>query len=163
MVGPQEVVSLGVRRAADLRPTFLQVNDISDFGTLEAVAALLVPPGATLLSSTSATHIAPSPTAAADDVPLDRTYFTYEFSRGALHGCLVAASKYGKASTPKRGRFGLLLLSCCQGTLAATLCADVVVRPAQTYVLLASNASPQFDDAAAARLRAIAASFRVVG
>jgi hypothetical protein len=91
-----EVVSLGVRRAADLRPTFLQVNDISDFGTLEEVAALLVPPRATLVSASAATYTVASPVAAPDDPPLPRTYYTYDFVRGSLHGSLVATAKFGK-------------------------------------------------------------------
>ncbi len=148
--GGAEVVSLGVRRAADLRPTFLQVNDIADFGTLEDMAGLLVPPGARLLASSSATFTAPSPTAAADEVPLERTYYTYEFERRGLHGCLVAAAKYGKVCVwcPVR---------CC------VRAASVLTAAQQAYVLLASNSSAAFDDAAAARLHAVASSFRVVG
>ena len=94
--GGAEVVSLGVRRSADLRPTFLQVNDIADFGTLADVAALLVPPGAALLASSEASFTTPG--APSDDTdPVPRSYFTYEFRRGRLSGVLVAAAKRGKA------------------------------------------------------------------
>jgi hypothetical protein len=127
--GAQEVVSLGVRRAADLRPTFLQVNDIADFGTLEEVAALLVPPRAKLLASSSAQHVAPSPTAAADEVPLDRTYYTYEFTRGALHGCLVAASKYGKVCARCDASVALRAWLAALGVLSPLWCVDAAAAP----------------------------------
>ena len=112
--GGAEVVSLGVRRSADLRPTFLQVNDIADFGTLADVAALLVPPGAALLASSEASFTTPG--APSDDTePVPRSYFTYEFRRGRLSGVLVAAAKRGKVRA--RGCVRALCASVCRALL----------------------------------------------
>lgn len=92
--GGAEVVSLAVRRAADVRPQFLQVNDVADFGTLEEAASLFVPPRAKLLASSAVVHL--SPALSADVEPLPRTYFSYEFALGAASCYLVAAAKRGK-------------------------------------------------------------------
>jgi hypothetical protein len=92
--GGAEVVSLAVRRAADVRPQFLQVNDVADFGTLEEAASLFVPPRAKLLASSAVVHVAPP--LSADTEPLPRTYFSYEFALGAATCYLVAAAKRGK-------------------------------------------------------------------
>ena len=92
--GDTEVVSLAVRRAAEVRPQFLQVNDVADFGTLEDAASLFVPPRASLLTSSATVHAEqPSP---GDGEPLPRSYFTYEFTLGSALCVLVAAAKRGK-------------------------------------------------------------------
>ena len=92
--GSESVVSLAVRRAADVRPPFLQVNDVADFGTLDEAASLFVPPRAKLLASASAVHLAPP--LSSDGEPLPRTYFSYEFALGAASCYLVASAKRGK-------------------------------------------------------------------
>ena len=86
------MVSLAVRRAADVRPQFLQVNDVADFGTVDEAASLFVPPRAKLLASSAAVH----PALSGDNEPLPRTYFSYEFALGAASCVLVAAAKRGK-------------------------------------------------------------------
>ena len=92
--GGTEVVSLAVRRAAEVRPQFLQVNDVADFGTPEEAASLFVPPRASLLASSATVH-AEQPSSG-DGEPLPRSYFTYEFTLGSASCVLVAAAKRGK-------------------------------------------------------------------
>jgi len=92
--GGNEVVSLAVRRAAEVRPQFLQVNDVADFGTLEEAASLFVPPRASLLASSATVHAEQTPSG--DGEPLPRSYFTYEFALGRALCVLVAAAKRGK-------------------------------------------------------------------
>jgi len=93
--GGADVVSLAVRRAADVRPQFLQVNDVADFGTLDEAAALFVPPRTKLAAASAAVHI--SPALSEDSEPVTRTYFKYEFGLGASSCFLVAAARRGKA------------------------------------------------------------------
>lgn len=82
------VVSVGVRRAADLRPTFLQTADLSSWGPPEAVASLLVPPRSAVTSSTQFTENNSDGQA--------KTYYVYTFTaRGSRTGALVAAAKKG--------------------------------------------------------------------
>lgn len=88
------MVSLAVRRAADVRPQFLQVNDVADWGTLEEAASLFVPPRAKLLASSAVVHLAPALSDGSEPVP--RTYYSYEFALGAATCFLVAAAKRGK-------------------------------------------------------------------
>lgn len=88
------MLSLGVRRAADLRPTFLQVDGIEAYGSPEEVASLVLPPGATLLSVATSTLVPPT---RGDEAPLPRQYYRYEFTRGPLRGTLLAAAHRGKA------------------------------------------------------------------
>jgi len=121
------VVSVGVRRAADLRPTFLQVNDVSEFGGPDEAQALLVPPGARVTASSQQTHAGTSE-GLEEEAPVERSYYLFEFTRGALHGVLVAAAKRGKV-----------------------------------FVAILTDAAPDFDEAAAERLRAAARTFRVLG
>ena len=92
--GGTEVVSLAVRRAAEVRPQFLQVNDVADFGTLEEAASLFVPPRASLLASSATVHT--EQPSSGDGEPLPRSYFTYEFTLGGASCVLVAAAKRGK-------------------------------------------------------------------
>jgi hypothetical protein len=80
---PAAVVSIGTRRAADLRPTFLQVSDVSDFGSTDDAAALLVPPGASVTSAT-------------DVVKDTHHYYVYGFTRRGVPGCLAAAARSGR-------------------------------------------------------------------
>ena len=82
------LVSVGVRRAADLRPTFLQTADLSSWGPPDAVAQLLVPPRSAVTSSTQFTDESEGGPA--------RTYYAYQFTaRGSRTGALVAAAKKG--------------------------------------------------------------------
>jgi hypothetical protein len=82
------VVSVGVRRAADLRPTFLQTSDLSSWGPPDAVASLLVPPRSAVTSSTQFTEN--------DSDGQAKTYYVYTFTaRGSRSGALVAVAKKG--------------------------------------------------------------------
>lgn len=81
---PAAVVSVGVRKAAELRPTFLQTNDVTQFGSLDEAASLLVPPGA---------HVT---TSADEEVDL-RHYYSYGFeARNGAAGCLTATARAGR-------------------------------------------------------------------
>ena len=77
------VVSIGVRRAAELRPTLLQVNSVADFGTPEEAAAVLAPPGSALKSAST--------------LELEgRTYYRLAFERRGALGCLQTAARSGR-------------------------------------------------------------------
>ena len=84
MLGPSgQIVSVGVRRAAEIKPSFVQVGSIADFGSVEEAAALLAPPGSTIQRATTE--------------ELDsRTYYRIAFERRGARGCLQAAARGGR-------------------------------------------------------------------
>lgn len=89
------VVSMGVRRAADLRPTFLQVEQVSDWGPKENVASLLVPPKAMLTAPPVEKTLRSAETGDSDSA-IARTYYLYQFTLPhARRGALSAAVRRG--------------------------------------------------------------------
>jgi hypothetical protein len=83
------VLSLGVRRAADLKPTLLQAMDISEWGTIDTVASLLVPPKAIVTGARVRSQ------KASEMNSTGRTYFLYSFTVGGRRGALCAAVRRG--------------------------------------------------------------------
>ncbi|XP_052191726.1 uncharacterized protein LOC127801012 isoform X2 [Diospyros lotus] len=83
-----EVVSVVVRPSNQLKITFLEAKDITDFGSLKEAAKIFVPGGANLYSAR---------TIKIKEDEGFRTYYFYEFGRDEQHVALVAAINSGKA------------------------------------------------------------------
>lgn len=83
-----EVLSVVIRPSNQLKVTFLQAKDVTDFGSLKEAAKIFVPGGATIYSARSI------------KVRGDegfRTYYYYEFGKYDQHIALVAAVDSGRA------------------------------------------------------------------
>ncbi|KAL3538009.1 hypothetical protein ACH5RR_001375 [Cinchona calisaya] len=83
-----EVVSVVVRSSNQLKITFLEAKDITDFGSIKEAAKIFVPGGATLYSAR---------TIKIKEDEGFRTYYFYEFGNDKQHAALVAAVNSGKA------------------------------------------------------------------
>ncbi|PSS10158.1 Oxygen-evolving enhancer protein like [Actinidia chinensis var. chinensis] len=83
-----EVVSVVIRPSNQLKITFLEAKDITDFGSLKEAARIFVPGGSTLYSAR---------TIKIKEDEGFRTYYFYEFGRDEQHVALVAAVNSGKA------------------------------------------------------------------
>ncbi|XAR52560.1 hypothetical protein NMG60_11020701 [Bertholletia excelsa] len=83
-----EVVSVVIRPSNQLKITFLEAKDITDFGSLKEAAKIFVPGGATIYSAR---------TIKIKEDEDFRTYYFYEFGREEQHVALVAAVNSGKA------------------------------------------------------------------
>ncbi|PWA71823.1 mog1/PsbP/DUF1795-like photosystem II reaction center PsbP family protein [Artemisia annua] len=82
-----EVVSVVLRPTNQLKITFLEAKDVSDFGTLKEARKIFVPGGTNLYS------------ARAIKIKEDegyRTYYFYEFGNDDQHAAVVAAVNRGK-------------------------------------------------------------------
>ena len=86
-----------------------QVNDLSDFGEETDIQKLLVPNGSALLASSSFKAAAAKP-GQGGAVPLERTYYLLEISRGDLHGYLAASAKFGQVRFGHESRSILIFL-----------------------------------------------------
>jgi len=102
-------VSVAVRIASTMKPTFLQVNDISMFGEVAEVAQIVVPPGSTVTRFYSQDRVSPARKenpAKSAETGIVKKYYTYQFTRGNVIGVMCAAAKKGRvfvmlASCPK--------------------------------------------------------------
>ncbi|XP_057498870.1 uncharacterized protein LOC130783316 [Actinidia eriantha] len=83
-----EVVSVVIRPSNQLKITFLEAQDITDFGSLKEAARIFVPGGSTLYSAR---------TIKIKEDEGFRTYYFYEFGRDEQHVALVAAVNSRKA------------------------------------------------------------------
>ncbi|KAL9450622.1 hypothetical protein AB3S75_012364 [Citrus x aurantiifolia] len=83
-----EVLSVVIRPSNQLKITFLEAQDITDFGTLKDAAKIFVPGGATLYSAR---------TIKIKEDEGFKSYYFYEFGRDEQHIALVAAINSGKA------------------------------------------------------------------
>ncbi|TXG65633.1 hypothetical protein EZV62_006908 [Acer yangbiense] len=83
-----EVVSVVIKPSNQLKLTFLEAKDISDFGSLREAAKIFVPGGATIYSAR---------TIKIKEEEGFKTYYFYEFGRGKQHVALVAAVNGGRA------------------------------------------------------------------
>jgi hypothetical protein len=96
---PAALLSVIVRQAQSLKPTIVQVADISAFGPPEEAAKLLLPRGARLVAASQAQE-----TSAPRDTPLGPVeippvnYYYYEFvaPNGSERAVLAAAAARGK-------------------------------------------------------------------
>ncbi|CAI7808947.1 unnamed protein product [Closterium sp. NIES-54] len=86
-----EVITVIYRRAADVKLSFFEPKDVSDFGPIEEVANLFVPPGSRVLAKRAFTATPRRAT---------RTYYLYEFVTGkgpkALHGAMSVSVARGQ-------------------------------------------------------------------
>lgn len=150
-------VSVAVRRAADVKPTFLQVKDVADLGGLLEAQSLLVPPRARVSDAWAATHRAVRPRGGGPPVasdkggdvePSERGYYGYQFEVAGLAGVIVAAARAGK----------VYVLAATQPAAAPTSrAADRAGGPAAAAAAAAATAAQM------AVLRGVADSFRVTG
>ncbi|KAL5835588.1 hypothetical protein ACOSQ3_015146 [Xanthoceras sorbifolium] len=83
-----EVVSVVIRPSNQLKITFLEAKDITDFGSLKDAAKIFVPGGSTIYSAR---------TIKIKEEEGFKTYYFYEFGRDEQHVALVAAVNSGKA------------------------------------------------------------------
>ncbi|XP_057839434.2 uncharacterized protein LOC131049405 isoform X2 [Cryptomeria japonica] len=97
-----EVLSVVIKPSNELKLSFLEAQDISDFGSLREAAGLFIPGGATLYAARTIKF-------KESDVP--RTYYFYEFSAQDRHVTLEAAVSQGKP-LDLSGR--MLVISCVQ-------------------------------------------------
>ncbi|KAK9867414.1 hypothetical protein WJX84_000063 [Apatococcus fuscideae] len=84
-VSGREVITIIVRGASDIRPTFFQVADVSQFGDVQAAKVLFVPRGAKFVaSSLEKTEAGQRDTGTvAGIVPLPpQTFYRYQFEAG---------------------------------------------------------------------------------
>eukprot|EP00891_Asterochloris_glomerata_P002909 jgi/Astpho2/2909/fgenesh1_pg.00050_%23_152_t len=90
-------ISVVERRSAEIKPTFLQVSDISGFGDLAAVQQLLVPPGSTVLRKKVQVQQQPQrqTTLGLVDTP-PKNMFMYEFTQNGKHILMAAAAARGR-------------------------------------------------------------------
>ncbi|GAQ79660.1 hypothetical protein KFL_000350160 [Klebsormidium nitens] len=100
-----EVITVVIRDASTLRLSFLQTKDISDLGSLDKAAQLLLPPGAKILKSRVVTQevdrgqelekvVKSLPVDI--DTKLKRNYYQYEFYARGQQVALAAAAQNGK-------------------------------------------------------------------
>ncbi|KAK9816931.1 hypothetical protein WJX72_007169 [[Myrmecia] bisecta] len=95
-----QLLSVVVQQASDIKPTFFQVTDIAQYGSLDEASRLLVPRGARLLAS-STQQVVPQPrdtgTPLGVVAPPPQTIYRYEFvTRSGLHVTMAAAAKGGR-------------------------------------------------------------------
>ncbi|GLC37149.1 hypothetical protein PLESTM_000548000 [Pleodorina starrii] len=92
------VLSVVVRNAQNLRPSLLQVTDLSVFGGLEEVAKLLLPRGSRVLSASNLQVVLPPKQTALGPVEVPpKNYYRYEFTtNNGLHVVMTAAAMKGK-------------------------------------------------------------------
>ncbi|XVF42005.1 hypothetical protein PTKIN_Ptkin01aG0325500 [Pterospermum kingtungense] len=83
-----EVLSVVIRPTNQLKITFLEAQDISDFGSIKDAAKIFVPGGATLFNAR---------TIKIKEDEGFKTYYFYEFGREEQHIALMAAVNSGKA------------------------------------------------------------------
>ncbi|KAK3200349.1 hypothetical protein Dsin_023764 [Dipteronia sinensis] len=83
-----EVVSVVIKPSNQLKLTFLEAKDITDFGSLREAAKIFVPGGATVYSAR---------TIKIKEEEGFKTYYFYEFGRDKQHVALVAAVNGGRA------------------------------------------------------------------
>ncbi|XP_027367262.1 uncharacterized protein LOC113873364 [Abrus precatorius] len=83
-----EILSVVTRPTNQLKITFLQAQNITDLGSLNEVAKIFIPGGATLYSAKSIK--------VQEDEDL-RTYYFYEFGKDEQHIALMAGVDSGKA------------------------------------------------------------------
>lgn len=100
VVGSSEL-SVIAREAAGIKPTFLMVTDISQWGNAAAVGALLLPRGVTVTrASTESVELPERDTGSIAGVvaSLPQTSYLYEFEdkRGDLYVTLAAVARAGK-------------------------------------------------------------------
>lgn len=79
----REDVSVSVRGANTLKLTFLAMKDMAEFGDVDEAAPLFVPPGATVLSSSSRVG------------ETGKGYYTWNFEFGSARVLLTAAVEQG--------------------------------------------------------------------
>ncbi|KAL3142585.1 hypothetical protein ABBQ38_002903 [Trebouxia sp. C0009 RCD-2024] len=93
-------ISVVVRPAAEIKPTFLQVTDISQYGDIAAAQSVLVPTGAKVLDkSTTKVQQPPRNTGTLAGVfqAPPTTVYRYEFVTGnGLHAVMAAAASKGQ-------------------------------------------------------------------
>ncbi|GIL62739.1 hypothetical protein Vafri_16921 [Volvox africanus] len=92
------VLSVIVRNAQSIRPSILQVTDLSIFGGLEEAAKLLLPRGSRVLSASTLQVVLPPKQTALGSVELPpKSYYRYEFTTtNGLHVVMTAAAMKGK-------------------------------------------------------------------
>ncbi|GIL78087.1 hypothetical protein Vretimale_7490 [Volvox reticuliferus] len=92
------VLSVIVRNAQSIRPSILQVTDLSVFGGLEEAAKLLLPRGSRVLSASTLQVVLPPKQTALGPVELPpKNYYRYEFTTtSGLHVVMTAAAMKGK-------------------------------------------------------------------
>jgi hypothetical protein len=100
LLGSSEL-SVIVREAAGIKPTFLMVSDISQWGDAAAVGALLLPRGVTVTrAATERVELPPRDTGSIAGVVASppQTAYLYEFEdrRGDLFVTLAAVARAGK-------------------------------------------------------------------
>lgn len=91
-------VSVAQRISSSVKQTFTQVTDISQVGTAEEVASLVVPPGSTVtafgtFAKRSVGRIGKN---GVQKAGIPHQYYIYKFVRGDLGGFLVASGNKGK-------------------------------------------------------------------
>ena len=79
-------ISVSVRGANTLKLTFLQIRDMTEFGTLDESTKLFVPPGAVVLGKLQ--RSTPSATG-------DKTYYSWDFTYAGQRVLLTAAVEKG--------------------------------------------------------------------
>lgn len=92
------VISVVVRNASGIRPSLIQVNDVTSFGDAAEAAKLLVPRGSTLLAAnTFQVELPPRATAVGVVEIPPKTYYRYEFTTpNGLHVFMTAAAQRGR-------------------------------------------------------------------
>jgi hypothetical protein len=96
---PAALLSVIVRQAQTLRPTLMQVSDVSAFGPPEEAAKLLLPRGARLVSAAEATETSPpreTPLGPVDIPPVSYYYYEFIAPGGQERAVLAAAASRGK-------------------------------------------------------------------
>ncbi|GFR43081.1 hypothetical protein Agub_g4088 [Astrephomene gubernaculifera] len=92
------VLSVVVRSAQSIRPSILQVTDVSVFGGLEEAAKLLLPRGSRVLAASALQVVLPPKETAIGTVELPpKNYYKYEFTTAnGLHVVMSVAAMKGK-------------------------------------------------------------------
>lgn len=83
----QEVLSVVIRQASQLRLSFFETKDISDFGSLKEVAGIFVPAGSKILSARIMNSA---------DTQVPRKYYLYEFVSKDKRVAMSAAAAAGR-------------------------------------------------------------------
>ena len=96
---PAALLSVIVRQAQTLKPTLMQVSDISAFGEPEDAAKLLLPRGARVVSAASSQETSPpreTPLGPVEIPPVSYYYYEFIAPGGAERAVVAAAAARGK-------------------------------------------------------------------
>ncbi|KAH9754693.1 Tagatose-6-phosphate ketose/aldose isomerase [Citrus sinensis] len=131
-----EVLSVVIRPSNQLKITFLEAQDITDFGTLKDAAKIFVPGGATLYSAR---------TIKIREEEGFKSYYFYEFGRDEQHVALVAAINSGKRhlDAPMCPSLNRRLLS---GWLIHSAVGISLINVSEAYIAGATAPESKWDD-----------------